>query len=60
MSILYTIGRSINLCAGAKGIALRANADLVQLQAVEKWDGKLPTTMVPGSALPFVNLRPGR
>ena len=40
----------------ARGDALRANADLVQLQAVEKWDGKLPTTMVPGSALPFVNL----
>jgi regulator of protease activity HflC (stomatin/prohibitin superfamily) len=40
----------------ARGDALRANADLVQLQAVEKWDGKLPTTMVPGSALPFLNL----
>jgi regulator of protease activity HflC (stomatin/prohibitin superfamily) len=44
----------------ARADALRANADLVQLQAVEKWDGKLPTTMVPGSALPFVNLQPGR
>ncbi len=40
----------------ARGDALRANADLVQLQAVEKWDGKLPTTMVPGAALPFLNL----
>ena len=38
--------------------ALRANADLVQLQAVEKWDGKLPTTMVPSSALPFINVQP--
>jgi regulator of protease activity HflC (stomatin/prohibitin superfamily) len=41
----------------ARAEALRMNADLVQLQAVEKWDGKLPTTMVPGSALPFVNLQ---
>jgi regulator of protease activity HflC (stomatin/prohibitin superfamily) len=41
----------------ARADALRANADLVQLQAVEKWDGKLPTTMIPGSALPFVNLQ---
>jgi regulator of protease activity HflC (stomatin/prohibitin superfamily) len=41
----------------ARADALRANADLVQLQAVEKWDGKLPTTMVPGSALPFLNLQ---
>jgi regulator of protease activity HflC (stomatin/prohibitin superfamily) len=42
----------------ARADALRANADLVQLQAVEKWDGKLPMTMVPGSALPFINLQP--
>ena len=42
----------------ARADALRANADLVQLQAVEKWDGKLPQTMVPGSALPFINLQP--
>jgi regulator of protease activity HflC (stomatin/prohibitin superfamily) len=40
----------------ARADALRANADLVQLQAVEKWDGKLPTTMVPGSSLPFINM----
>jgi regulator of protease activity HflC (stomatin/prohibitin superfamily) len=44
----------------ARADALRANADLVQLQAVEKWDGKLPTTMVPGSAVPFVNMSPAR
>ena len=42
----------------ARAEALRMNAGLVQLQAVEKWDGKLPTTMVPGSALPFINLQP--
>jgi regulator of protease activity HflC (stomatin/prohibitin superfamily) len=43
----------------ARAEALRMNADLVQLQAVEKWDGKLPTTMVPSTALPFINLQPG-
>jgi regulator of protease activity HflC (stomatin/prohibitin superfamily) len=42
----------------ARADALRANADLVQLQAVEKWDGKLPTTMVPSSAMPFINVQP--
>ena len=42
----------------ARADALRANADLVQLQAVEKWDGKLPATMVPSTALPFINLQP--
>lgn len=43
-----------------KQAALRANSDLVQLQAVEKWDGKLPTQMIPGSTLPFINLAPQR
>jgi len=42
----------------ARAEALRSNADLVQLQAVEKWDGKLPTTMVPSTALPFIDLQP--
>ena len=42
----------------ARAEALRMNADLVQLQAVEKWDGKLPTTMVPSSAMPFINVQP--
>ncbi len=28
----------------------------VQLEAVRKWDGKLPTTMIPGTTLPFVNI----
>ena len=36
--------------------ALRKNKDLVALTAVEKWDGKLPASMVPGGAVPFVNL----
>ena len=44
----------------ARAEALRSNADLVQLQAVEKWDGKLPTTMVPSTALPFIDLQPPR
>jgi regulator of protease activity HflC (stomatin/prohibitin superfamily) len=42
----------------ARAEALRMNADLVHLQAVEKWDGKLPTTMVPSTALPFIDLQP--
>lgn len=41
----------------ARGDALRANAELVTLTAAERWDGKLPTTMVPGAALPFVNVK---
>lgn len=39
-----------------KGAALRDNPSLVTLIAAERWTGHLPTTMVPGSAVPFVNI----
>lgn len=39
-----------------RGAALRDNPDLVSLVAAEKWDGKLPVQMVPGSAVPFIDL----
>jgi len=41
----------------ARGEALRQNAGLVELQAVEKWDGKLPVTMIPGSVVPFIGVK---
>ena len=44
--------RSISI----KAQALKANKDLVQLNAVEKWDGKLPQYMM-GNSVPFVNLK---
>lgn len=40
----------------ARGDALRDNPNLVALTAVEKWKGDLPTTMVPGATLPFINV----
>lgn len=40
-----------------RGAALRDNPDLVSLVAAEKWNGILPTSMVPGSAVPFVNIK---
>ena len=40
----------------ARGKALRDNPGLVELVAAEKWNGILPTTMVPGGAVPFVNV----
>lgn len=30
---------------------------MLQLNAIDKWDGKLPTYMAPGTALPFINLK---
>ena len=41
----------------ARGDALRDNPNLPTLVATEKWNGVLPTTMVPGSALPFPNVK---
>ncbi|MDB5968231.1 MAG: hflC 2 [Hydrocarboniphaga sp.] len=41
----------------AKGEALRQNAALVELTAAERWNGVLPTTMVPGGTVPYINLK---
>ena len=40
----------------ARGAALRDNPDMIKLIQAERWNGILPTTMVPGAALPFVNV----
>jgi hypothetical protein len=40
----------------AKGAALRDNPTLIALTSAERWNGILPTTMVPGGAVPFVNV----
>jgi len=41
----------------ARAKALASNTNLVQLNAVEKWDGKLPTTQVPGASVPFIGVK---
>ncbi len=41
----------------AKGAALRDNPSLVYLMQAEKWDGKLPQTMVPNGAVPFMSVK---
>lgn len=40
-----------------RGEALRQNPGVVELNAIEKWDGKMPTMMTSGQALPFINVR---
>jgi len=40
----------------AQAITQQGGKDYVQLKALEKWDGKLPTQMIPGSAVPFLDL----
>lgn len=41
----------------ARAQALATNTNLVNLIAVEKWNGALPATQVPGSALPFIGIK---
>lgn len=40
-----------------RGEALRDNPGLVSLTTAERWDGKLPATMIPGSSVPFINAK---
>ena len=40
----------------ARGQALQDNPALVSLVQAERWDGRLPATMVPGGALPMLAL----
>ena len=40
----------------ARGDALRDKPGLPTLTAAEKWNGVLPTTMVPGNSVPILNL----
>jgi len=41
----------------ARGKALGNNPNLVTLVQAERWNGVLPTTMVPGSSVPFVAVK---
>jgi regulator of protease activity HflC (stomatin/prohibitin superfamily) len=41
----------------AEAVHAQGGADYVQLQAIAKWNGVLPTSFVPGSAVPFLNLK---
>lgn len=44
----------------AQAITSQGGKDYVQMRAIEKWDGHLPTQMIPGSAVPFINLNAAR
>lgn len=41
----------------AQALQSQGGEALVRLTLAEKWDGVLPTTMVPGSAVPFINVK---
>lgn len=41
----------------ARAKALASNQNLVELTKAERWDGKLPTHVIPNGALPFVDIK---
>ncbi len=41
----------------AQAITQQGGADYVKLKAIEKWNGDVPTTMIPGSSVPFIDLK---
>lgn len=41
----------------ARGDALKDNPSIIALTTAERWNGVLPASMVPGSAVPFVNVK---
>lgn len=41
----------------AKASALDLNPNIIEYTKVSRWNGQLPQTMVPGSALPFFNVK---
>jgi regulator of protease activity HflC (stomatin/prohibitin superfamily) len=49
-------GQAVGEAIAARGKALHDNPQLVQLVAAEKWNGILPTTMIPGSTVPFISV----
>lgn len=40
----------------AQAVQQQGGKDYVQLQAIEKWNGILPTSMIPGGTVPFLEL----
>lgn len=41
----------------AKNEAIKESPNLVELTKAERWNGQLPTTFVPGAAVPFLNIK---
>lgn len=50
-------GEAESIKIQSQAINSQGGADYVQLQAIQKWNGALPTQMIPGSTVPFINLK---
>jgi regulator of protease activity HflC (stomatin/prohibitin superfamily) len=50
-------GEAKAIAIQAQAINSQGGADYVHLKAIEKWDGVLPAQFVPGSAVPFIEIK---
>jgi regulator of protease activity HflC (stomatin/prohibitin superfamily) len=51
-------GEAEAFAISARGEALRDSPNLVELTKAERWNGVLPTSMIPGTAVPFLDVSP--
>src|SRR6185312_7253599 len=61
IAVTQANGRANSVRAEAQAKAARAkaltdNPQIIELTKAERWNGVLPTTMVPGSTVPFLNM----
>ena len=54
------VGQAQASALQAVGAAVAANPAVVQYEAAHRWNGTLPATMVPGAAVPMLNLPANR
>ena len=54
---IEAIGKATASAISQVGLALKQNPDYVPLTTAQKWDGKLPNTMVSGQNPPFINTK---
>lgn len=52
---IRALGEAEAYAIQVKTDALNSNPMVVELTKAERWDGKLPTTMLPNSAVPFID-----
>jgi len=53
-------GRAEAEAIKARAQALASNQNLVELTKAERWNGVLPTTVLPSGSLPFIDVRQDR
>ncbi len=53
------VNRAKGQAEAQKLLRLSLSPELLQLKALEKWDGKFPTVMTGNGSLPFINIKAG-